>query len=977
MRKVKKKTIFDKLKEKISTINFKKNNTRNRTRNTKSKESLEKVKGKQVVKKKGNTYKSKTNTKKKTITKPKRSIWKKILTIILIIGIVGVLLMTLFFGYIALSAPKFSEKAFDVKDQTVVYDVNGEIIATLGAQKRESVSYDELPQVLIDAIIATEDSRFFQHNGVDLPRFIKATILQLLGRDAGGASTLTMQAVKNNLTKKDTLEKNKIQKIIRKFQDVYLAVFKVEKEYSKEEIIELYVNNYNLGANIYGVQEASKYYFGKNVSELTLPEASLIAGLFQAPNAYDPYLHPEKAEARRNIVLNLMYKHGYITEEQRDIAKSIPVTTLLSKTNSSLNKYIGYIDTVVDEVEKRTGDNPYLVSMNIYSTLDPEKQDIIEDINNGVTYKWYNDVAQAGIAVIDVKTGAIVAVGAGRNKTTERSWNYATMIKRHPGSTAKPIFDYGPAIEYLNWSSGQTVVDDTYTYSGGGKIKNWDNGFKGVMTAREALASSRNIPALYTFQQVEQKDIKEFVTNLGITPEYEGNTIVESHSIGGFNGTSPVDLAAAYAAFARGGTYIEPYSFTKIEYVKTNETYTVKPKKVKAMEESTAYIINKMLQRSVTGNYISTTVPSGTDVAGKSGTSTIDEAKIKALGIKKSVIGDVWQVTYTPDYAISLWYGYKDLTKENYLTNTEGGPARRNITKLLTKGIFKPNSKWEQPSSVVTAKIELGSDPLVLASEFTPSGLVSEEYFKKGTQPTEVSTRFSQLENPTNLKYSAGTDSVTLTWDPIKTPDAINEEYLTKYFSSNVYKHWGNKYLNQRLAYNANNIGTLGYSIYIETPSGLQYLANTTNTSYTYTGYIDTSAKFVIKSQYSIFTANQSSGAEINVVANTSGGNSNTTPTNPTTTTPSSEWKVSNKLSNCISHNTYKYQDINQVSLIENGQQVTSNYQVKDTCTEQTTNTVMSCDALDPSLNYTLTRKVIYKNNSKDISTITISNSCP
>ena len=138
--------------------------------------------------------------------------------------------MTLFFGYIALSAPKFTESAFDVKDQTVVYDVNGEVIATLGVQKRESVSYDELPQVLIDAIIATEDSRFFQHNGVDLPRFIKATILQLIGRDAGGASTLTMQAVKNNLTKKDAFEKNKIEKIIRKFQDVYLAVFKVEKK---------------------------------------------------------------------------------------------------------------------------------------------------------------------------------------------------------------------------------------------------------------------------------------------------------------------------------------------------------------------------------------------------------------------------------------------------------------------------------------------------------------------------------------------------------------------------------------------------------------------------------------------------------------------------------------------------------------------------------------------------------------------------
>lgn len=905
----------------------------------------------------------------------KSTLGQKILILLMLI-ITGLLILGLLFGLvIVISAPSFNTDKLYSKNSTVIYDINGNQAARLGTENRELVTYDELPENLIDAIIATEDSRFFQHDGIDLARFSKAVFGQLLGHsDAGGGSTLTMQVAKKAFT--SPIDSG-IKGIVRKFTDIYLAVFKIETNYTKEQIIEFYVNIPYLGSGTYGVEQASKTYFNKSVDQLSLSEAALIAGLFQAPNAYDPYLHPEKAEARRNIVLNLMYKHGYITEEQRDIAKSIPVTTLLSKTNSSLNKYIGYIDTVVDEVEKRTGDNPYLVSMNIYSTLDPEKQDIIEDINNGVNYKWYNDVAQAGIAVIDVKTGAIVAVGAGRNKTTERSWNYATMIKRHPGSTAKPIFDYGPAIEYLNWSSGQTVVDDTYTYSGGGKIKNWDNGFKGVMTAREALASSRNIPALYTFQQVEQKDIKEFVTNLGITPEYEGNTIVESHSIGGFNGTSPVDLAAAYAAFARGGTYIEPYSFTKIEYVKTNETYTVKPKKVKAMEESTAYIINKMLQRSVTGNYISTTVPSGTDVAGKSGTSTIDEAKIKALGIKKSVIGDVWQVTYTPDYAISLWYGYKDLTKENYLTNTEGGPARRNITKLLTKGIFKPNSKWEQPSSVVTAKIELGSDPLVLASEFTPSGLVSEEYFKKGTQPTEVSTRFSQLENPTNLKYSAGTDSVTLTWDPIKTPDAINEEYLTKYFSSNVYKHWGNKYLNQRLAYNANNIGTLGYSIYIETPSGLQYLANTTNTSYTYTGYIDTSAKFVIKSQYSIFTANQSSGAEINVVANTSGGNSNTTPTNPTTTTPSSEWKVSNKLPSCISHSTYKYQDINQVSLIENGQQVTSNYQVKDTCTEQTTNTVMSCDALDPSLNYTLTRKVIYKNNSKDISTITISNSCP
>lgn len=907
----------------------------------------------------------------------KSSLGQKILIIFMLL-ITGALILGLIFGlFIIISAPNFETEKLYSKNSTVIYDKNGNQAARLGTENRELVTYDELPEVLVDAIIATEDSRFFQHDGIDLARFTKAVFGQLLGQsDAGGGSTLTMQVAKKAFT--SSIDSG-IQGIIRKFTDIYLAVFKIETNYTKEQIIEFYVNIPYLGGGTYGVQQASKTYFNKSVDQLSLSEAALIAGLFQAPGAYDPYLYPEKAEARRNIVLNLMHKHGYITEKQRDIAKSIPVTTLLSKTNSSLNKYVGFVDTVVEEVEKRTGQDPYTVSMNIYSTLDPEKQNIIEGINSGETYEWYNDVAQAGIAVIDVDTGALVAVGAGRNKTTERSWNFATMEKNHPGSTAKPIFDYGPAIEYLNWSSGQTVIDDTYTYSGGGKIKNWDNGFKGVMTAREALASSRNIPALYTFQQVDQKDLKEFVENLGITPEYEGDTIVESHSIGGFNGTTPVELAAAYATFARGGTYIEPYSFTKIEFVDNNEIYEVKPTKRKAMEESTAYIINKMLQRSVTGNYISTTVPSGTDVAGKSGTSTVDEAAVKALGIKKNVIGDVWQVTYTPDYVISLWYGYKELTSENFLTNTEGTPARRNITRLLTKGIFEKNSRWSKPSSVVTATIELGTDPLELASEFTPDNLKSEEYFKKGTQPTEVSKRFSQLENPTNLNYSAGTDTVTITWDPIETPDAINYEYLQKYFSKNVYKKWSEKYLNQRIEYNNANIGTLGYSVYLQTPNGLQYLANTTNTSYTYSEYIDTSATFVIKSQYSIFTANQSTGVEITVLANSSSTNT-TQPTTPTTTTPttSSDWKVSSLLDNCINHTTYKANDSTQVLLTENGQTIEyTNYQVKDTCYEETTNNVVNCQNLDATLNYSVTREIIYKNTKKQTSSIKISATCP
>lgn len=902
---------------------------------------------------------------KKLKQKYKKSTLSQKILILFMLGITSLLILFLIFAlFVIISAPEFKASNLYSKNSTAIFDVNGNEVARLGTENREIVTYEELPEVLVDAIIATEDSRYFQHDGIDLARFTKAVFGQLLGQsDAGGGSTLTMQVAKKAFT---SSVDSGIKGIIRKFTDIYLAVFKIETNYTKEQIIEFYVNIPYLGSGTYGVEQASKTYFNKSVSELSLSEAAMIAGLFQAPGAYDPYIYPEKAEARRNIVLNLMYKHGYITEKQRDLAKSISVTTLLAGTNSSVNKYIGFVDTVVAEVEKRTGYDPYVTSMNIYSTLNTEKQDVIEKINSGETFKWANDVSQTGIAVIDVETGAIAAVGAGRNKTSARSWNFATMERNHPGSTAKPIFDYGPAIEYLNWGSGQTVIDDTYTYSGGGRIKNWDNKFKGVLTAREALAASRNIPALYTFQQVKQSDVKEFVTNLGITPEYESNIINESHSIGGFNGTTPLELAAAYATFARGGEYIEPHSFTKIEFVDTNEVFEVKPKKHKAMSESTAYIINRMLQRTITGGYVSASVPSGTDVASKTGTSTVDSAAVKKLGIKKSVIGDVWQVAYSPDYAIAMWYGYKELTKDNFLTSGEGTPARRGIIKALTKGILEKNSRWSQPSNVVQVEIELGTDPLKLASDYTPEDLRSKEYFKKGTQPTEVSTRFSELSNPTNLQYTAGINSVTLTWDKIPTPDAINYESLVSYFNDSVYKNWADKYLNERLDYNNSNIGTLGYSIYKQTPNGLEYLTHTTNNTYTYNGYIDTSVTFVIKSQYSIFTQNASSGAEITILANSE----------TTTTKPTINWEAELNTNNCIDIMSYKPNDSSQINVRVNGNIIDfSKYTVIDECTENSTGTKVTCSTLDQTLNYTIIRKITYNNTTKNL-TLNISSTC-
>lgn len=834
---------------------------------------MTKTKKTNTVKKSQNSQKGKTKLKlknpfdKKTKVNDTNKKTKKskhvVLIILLVLAIIVASAGLVFCIYIIASAPEFKVEELYRASSSIIYDRNNNKIAELGIEKRENVTYDELPDVLVDAIVATEDSKFFQHSGIDMLRFGKAVVGQLLGHsDAGGGSTLTMQIVKN--TYSGTVSSG-IKGIVRKFTDIYMAVFKIEKAYTKQEIIEFYVNQPYLGASSYGVEQASQSYFGKSVGDLNLSEAATIAGLFQAPDAYDPFKNPEKAEARRNMVLGLMVRHGYITQEEANIAKGISVKSLLVERNSYSSKYQDFVDTVVADVYDKTGNNPYSVSMSIYSTMDPKKQDVVNQLYDGTLYKWVNDVVQCGVAVTSVEDGSIVAIGARRNRTGVNQFNYATSIKRHPGSTAKPIFDYGPAIEYAGWGTGTTVVDDVYKYSEGTSINNVDLSYNGIMMAKTALAKSRNIPALQAFQATTQEEKYEFVTNLGITPELHDGKIYESSSIGAFNGVSPLELSAAYGTFSRGGYYIEPYSFTKIVYNDTNETYTYTPTKKKAMSEETAYMINMILKYAVTSGSIGVGSVSGTDLASKTGTSSEDQSLVKKLGLSSSAIKDSWQVSYSPDYAIAFWYGYDETTKEHYLTSSEGWSARRAIVRALTPRIMEKNSRWKQPSGVVAVDIELETNPVQLASDYTPDSLRSTEYFKKGTEPTEVSTRFSQLDNVTNLTYTTDGNQIKFSWTGIDTPDAIDSVYLQNYFETN-YSNWSAKYYQKRLDYNSANIGTLQYEIFIKNSDGtLSSLGSTTATNFTTTLTNATSASYVVKSTYTIFKSNASSGTEINV----------------------------------------------------------------------------------------------------------------
>lgn len=793
-----------------------------------------------------------TKPKKKT---SKKEMFKSFMIFCFSFAIFCLIIGIGFGGYIIATAPDFTEEKLYNKDATILYLSNGEEFAKIGDELRQKVTYDELSQSLIDAIIATEDSRFFQHSGVYLPRFLKASVSQLLGKGGGGASTITMQVSKNTQT--STVDSG-IKGIIRKFTDIYMSVFKIETNYTKEQIIEFYVNSNNLGGNNRGVEQASLDYFGKSASELNVSEAAMIAGLFQAPNAYYPYLHPEDCEERRQTVLSLMLRHGYINEEEYNIAKELTVDKLLVKKEgeTSTNAYQDFIDTVVDEVIKRTGNDPYVVPMKIYTTMDKDMQENMNNVMNGTSYKWKNDVVQGGSVVLDVKNGEIKAVGGGRNRVV-RGDNYGTNIKRQIGSSAKPLYDYGPGIEYNNWSTYTPFTDEPVSYTNGPSIRNWDNKFSGFQTLHTALKYSRNTSALKAFKQVSNKNIQKFVTNLGLSPEIENGMIHESHALGGYNGESPLTIAAAYAAFSNGGYYIEPHSFTKLEYSETGETYEVKPVTRKAMSEETAYMITKVLED--TSSYAVGLSVNGVNYAAKTGTTNLDYDTIKDHGLPSNAISDKWIASFNDSYAIGVWYGYKYLDKEYCLTTSDY--SIKTLFQAIAKGVYKKNSSWTQPDGVVKVEVESELPTAMLASEYTPKDKKVTAYFKKGFEPTETSKRYSQLDNVTNLNYTNN----TLSWDAVQTPDFISEDYLNQMFSK-LYsdEDMKNKELNKRIEYNKKYIGTIVYNVYTKDSSGnLKLITTTSNTSFIYPTTETTT--FVVKTSYSIFKNNASSGAEFTV----------------------------------------------------------------------------------------------------------------
>jgi len=644
----------------------------------------------------------------------------------------------------------------------------------------------------------------------------------------------------------------------------------------------LYVNNYGLGSSVYGVGEAAKYYFGKSASELTLPEAALIAGLFQAPNRHNPYKNIESATNRRDTVLKLMVRHGYITQEEADIANSISIESLLVGVEDN-SEYQGFVDTVVAEVTELTGQNPELVPMKIYTTMEKGIQDGINKILESDKSYWRKDTTQAGIAIVNVETGAIAAIGAGRNRSGKYTFNYATGAYRQPGSTAKPIFAYGPGLEYNNFSTYTLFVDEPWSYTDGPSINNWDGGFEGIITTRRALQVSRNIPALKAYQTVGSKNIQKFASSLGldvslnknsdnyrVLNETTGldNTINEAYSIGGVaEGFTPLEMAAAYSGFASGGYYVNPYSVTKIEFRETGETIEYKPTKERVMSESTAYLMNNILESAVNYGFSGGARVSGSHVAAKTGTSNYPDSVMEYHKLPSHAVNDLWTVAYTSDYSIAVWYGYENVT-QGYNTS---GSYKDNLVADVMKYIPKDKTGWKQPSSVVAVQVEKETYPAKLPSEYTPSDMITTEYFKRGTQPTEISDRYTQINNIDTPNVQVNGNTATITWNHT-TPTALSDEYLDKYFSQSIFVKSKKNLIEERKKYNSEILGDIVYSIYKQNLDGtLQLITSTTEKSYTYTGF--ESVTLVIKAEHAKYKKNASTGVKVDI--SLKGNNSN------------------------------------------------------------------------------------------------------
>lgn len=620
---------------------------------------------------------------------------------------------------------------------SIIYDGQSDMVTRLhGVQDRTWVSISELQPSTVYAFISAEDARFFEHEGVDVIRIAGAIVADIkAGSYVQGASTISQQLIKlSHLTSEKTIS--------RKAEEAALA-YEMERQYSKEDILEMYLNYVYFGGGYYGIEAAAEGYFGVHASDLTLDQSAMLAGILKSPSGYAPHINYAASINRRNNILRLMRDYGYITDDEKKQASAKRPTILHDKNEEYSGYYTDAVTKSAAALMGNTVDELIRGGYSIYSAMDSDIQHYCEEMfKNGELFPAED--SEAAIVVLEPSTGMVVAMVGGRSYTGGISFNRATDIRRQPGSVIKPVIAYAPAFEYLNYTAADMILDEETTFADY-TPSNYGNKYYGWVTVREAVTKSLNVPAVKTLSEVGVGRAKDFAKRCGI--EFDDKDDSLALALGGFTyGVSPLQIAGAYSCFASGGIYNTPTLIKKITDKNGLTVYEYRPDSRRVMSEANAYILTSMLKSVVTegtGHRLNTLdIP----IAGKTGTVGL------ANGNR-----DAWMAGYTPEYTAVVWQGYDSDRLGLLPSSATGGTYPALMLYELFNHIYPDgrSGDFEKPESVkqysIDAKTLKKQHKVVLANAMTPQSSRVTEYFTEETSPEDVSGYWAVPGSAQNL----------------------------------------------------------------------------------------------------------------------------------------------------------------------------------------------------------------------------------
>ncbi|HEY0826780.1 MAG TPA: PBP1A family penicillin-binding protein [Bacilli bacterium] len=590
---------------------------------------------------------------------------KRKLLVNLLVGIVVCLALLALMVSLWISTLNISKLNNPMSSPTFIMDKNGKKVSQLSSTKSEPVPIAKIPKQLQHAIVAVEDQRFFEHAGVDLRSIGRALVTNAKSGSSQGASTITQQLAKNLFLSSE-------QTLSRKLKEAAYAL-KIDLRHNKEEILELYLNNIYMGEGQWGVQAASKVYFGKNVEELNLEESAMLAALPKAPSHYSPLRHMEAALERRNLVLSLMMDQKYITVEEFKQAEAKPIALKKDEGEQLKGQYASYVDHVLEEAEDLYGyteDELLSSGLLIYTELDPIVQEAAEKVYSNPEFfpvSKDDQLIQSGTVILDHKNGGIRALIGYRGKGVFRGFNHATQLKRQPGSSFKPLIVYGPALE-KGYTPNSKLYDGDLDINGYRPV-DWDHQTRGEVTMSEAISQSWNIPAVWLLNEIGIDTGMNFARKAGIPLTKEDRTL--GIALGGLStGVSPLQMAQGFQTFSNLGVMFKAHAIIKITTRDGKVLNQAKPVPVQVTSPKNAYTMTLLLEKVVTVG-VGTNAKLDRPTAGKTGTTELPDTK-EFANIDSKGVKDAWFVGYTPELTAAVWVGY-DVTDSNHYLTTSGG----------------------------------------------------------------------------------------------------------------------------------------------------------------------------------------------------------------------------------------------------------------------------------------------------------------